>query len=368
MAIHSELAIQIIDSLPYAVAIYYMDEQRVGYSNKQAQQLFKFSGLTQERDYDVAGRFIPSQELDQFSHWVTVGSRLKINESASIACKVKDSNNSKSTYEVTVVQLEDHAFSGKYLLITAYPLDGSVQKLQEEFINLAAHDLLSPSRKISTFVDRLKEKSPELASGNSYMERIDNSVENMRALISTLSEYALVCSRGVDITEFSMTELIDEILIVLKSSLDLANTRVEYNSLPILRSDREFCKLLFLQLLDNAIRFRKTGSDQHVIKIESSDGKDSVSDNFFYKIVVCDNGIGLPAEKAEEVFQPFVRLHGKSERGGTGMGLAICKKIAEVLGWEIYARGEEGAGTCFSLILPISNMLNVQRENPNPGR
>ncbi len=230
----------------------------------------------------------------------------------------------------------------------------------EEFAYVASHDLQEPLRKISTFSERLKGiLSSELkADGLLYLERIMASAENMRILIDNLLDFSRTTRSSHIYEQVNLNDIIAAVKSDLELKIEETNAKIITYSLPQLEAVRSEIKQLFNNLIGNAIKFRKLTLNP-VIKINSvritKQDKELYhlpADKDFFKILVQDNGIGFEEEYSERIFQIFQRLHGKSEYPGSGIGLAICKKIVDNHSGVMYAESKPEAGACFFIILP----------------
>jgi signal transduction histidine kinase len=230
----------------------------------------------------------------------------------------------------------------------------------EEFAYMASHDLQEPLRKIMTFSDRLSEKYKDNLSGDGimYLERMAASAENMRLLINNLLEFSRVAKSDAPFSEINLNFVLKEVKNDLELLIEETNASINSNPLPILEGSLIQMKQLFMNIINNAIKFRKPKQNP-IINITSEEltKKEKLSYNLdikkdYYKISISDNGIGFDKEYSERIFQIFQRLHGKSEYPGTGIGLATCKKIVEHHKGFMYAKGETGIGATFICILP----------------
>lgn len=230
----------------------------------------------------------------------------------------------------------------------------------EQFAYVASHDMNEPLRKITTFIERLNNKYyNELGEeGQLYLNRIVASAENMRRLIDTLLEFSRTTRHS---QPFEMTDL-NAILAQVVSDLELqiedTGAVIDSDKLPAIEAVPSQMKQIFDNLLSNSIKFRKPGVSPHIsIKCQRLGKKQKNEANLdqhktFYRIDFSDNGIGFEPEYREKIFQIFQRLHGKAEYPGSGIGLAIAKKIADHMKGKIYATSEPGSGATFTLILP----------------
>lgn len=236
------------------------------------------------------------------------------------------------------------------------------QKDYAEFIDLAAHDLDAPLRKLSLLIERLthKYKTEPGSDMQGYFTRIQSSITDMRSLVDSLSRLSGLTLAPATNMSCDINMIVKETLIDLQQKGPGKNISATVSALPVLNGDLSQYRQLFQNLLQNTLRFSKTDSSLQ-IKISavplSAEEKKSLQlqeNKKWFRITIADNGIGFRQEYAEKIFKPFVRLHGKSEYPGTGMGLAICKKITDNHGGIIYAEGKEAAGATFTLILPQS--------------
>jgi signal transduction histidine kinase len=230
----------------------------------------------------------------------------------------------------------------------------------EEFAYVASHDMQEPLRKITTFSDRLSEKYRHLlgADGAMYLSRMIASAENMRSLINDLLDF----SRITKTEQPFEPVLLNVVLRMVKTELELVieetGTVIDSTPLPVIQAISSQMKQLFVNIISNAIKFHKQDVSP-VIRIEATklseaeiNSYELLPDTIYHKIQITDNGIGFEEEYALRIFQVFQRLHGKSEYPGSGIGLAICKKILEYHNGMIYAENIPGFGARFTFILP----------------
>ncbi|MBS1585416.1 MAG: PAS domain-containing protein [Bacteroidetes bacterium] len=230
----------------------------------------------------------------------------------------------------------------------------------EEFAYVASHDLQEPLRKISTFSDRLSERYKEQLEGEGkmYLERIIASADSMRMLIDNLLDFSRLSRSTQPFTEVNLGFVLREVLTELELVIEETGTTIKSSGLPEIAAVHSQMKQLFMNILNNAIKFRKPGVppeisiDAAVLSEPEAQQLRLSPKESFYKIQIIDNGIGFEPEYAEKIFQIFQRLHAKSEYPGTGIGLAICKKIADNHRGLIYAENLPGQGANFTVILP----------------
>ena len=230
------------------------------------------------------------------------------------------------------------------------------KKEYDEFILIASHDLQAPLRKLSTFVERLTNKFKDLPEeAKIYSERIQSAVTSMRCLIEGLATLSEVTEAEKKFQKCDLDELVQTILKDIQQG-DTVN--ITCSKLPVIEGNSTQLKHLFQNVLDNAIKFQKKDSPLQIIINSKETGEeekkifDLPGDKKYYKIEIADNGIGFDDDCSEKIFQPFQRLHGRSEYEGNGLGLAICKKIMEKHNGIIYAKSSKDSGSLFILILP----------------
>lgn len=243
-------------------------------------------------------------------------------------------------------------------------LDKSNQNLQE-FVYIASHDLQEPLRKISTFTGRLESRFqkdlPE--DGQNYLTRILNATHNMQRLLEDLLAFSRLSFEEKTATRVNLNECLKLALSDLELKIEESGAILETEDLPDILGHPHQIKQLFLNLLGNALKFRTTESTPKII-IQTESTKSPIlpdgtklSGNFFV-LRIEDNGIGFEPVFAEKIFTIFQRLNGKSEYAGSGIGLAICRKIIEQHGGKIYATGEAGKGAKFTILLPDNNLTS----------
>jgi PAS domain S-box-containing protein len=253
---------------------------------------------------------------------------------------------------VVVAQIEDIAARQARDRATA-ALQGELNRSNEEltaFASIAAHDLQEPLRKIRAFGDRLETRYGDAlgTEGRDYLSRMRNAAERMQLLINDLLTYARVASHPQPFERVELDALVESVRGDLETRISESGGRVEVAPLPTIDGDPKQLRQVFQNLISNGLKFAAAARPP-VVRIRLEPGTDdSVS------IVVTDNGIGFDPEYRERIFAPFERLHGREEYEGTGMGLAICRRIVERHGGSIDAEGRPGEGSSFRMTLPLS--------------
>ncbi|HVW02689.1 MAG TPA: CHASE3 domain-containing protein [Planctomycetaceae bacterium] len=221
----------------------------------------------------------------------------------------------------------------------------------EQFASVASHDLQEPLRKIQAFGDRLQSVcATELGErGADYLQRILRSASRMRTLIDDLLSFSRVTTRAQPFVDVDLATIAQEVATDLEGRLEQSQGRLEIGPLPTLEADPTQMRQLLQNLLSNALKFRRPEAAPVVqvtarpIEIEGGDG---------WELSICDNGIGFEEIYLDRIFNLFQRLHGRNEYEGTGIGLAICRKIVERHHGRITARSQLGQGSTFLVQLP----------------
>lgn len=218
----------------------------------------------------------------------------------------------------------------------------------EQFAYIASHDLQEPLRKILTFGDRLNRKYAGAlgADGLDYLARMGNAAARMQNLIHDLLSLSRVASHTRPFAAVDLAEVARTVVSDLEARIEELGGRVDVAPLPAIFADRMQMAQLLQNLIGNALKFHKPG-ETPVVTVHSELG--GLAD---IRIVVEDNGIGFDEKYLDKIFQVFQRLHGRSEYEGTGIGLAICRKIAERHGGGLTARSTPGTGAKFIFTLP----------------
>ena len=234
------------------------------------------------------------------------------------------------------------------LKIYAAKLEQSNRDLQE-FAYIASHDLQEPLRKVLAFGDRLLSKYGDVLddTGRDYLKRMRDASQRMQTLINDLLSFSRVTTRAQPFRVVDMNSLTEDVISDLEYQIDRTQGRVEVGNLPVIEADPTQMHQLLQNLITNALKFHQEGTAP-VIWVSSllMDGKCQIN--------VKDNGIGFDTQYLDRIFKPFQRLHGRDEYEGSGMGLAICRRIVERHSGEITAISAPGEGSTFIVTLPIN--------------
>ena len=243
------------------------------------------------------------------------------------------------------------------LELYALELSRSNRELQS-FAFVASHDLQEPLRKIQAFGDRLSDRySDSLGGGKDYVVRMQSAASRMSKLIEDLLAFSRVSTRRKPFEQVDLNETLADVLDDLQFKIDKTGAKISSDPLPTLSADPMQMSQLLLNLVGNALKFVKPDTAP-IIQITAKatslpclngegDGQPAT------EISIQDNGIGFDEAFMDKIFSAFQRLHHRDEYEGTGIGLAICRRIIERHGGSIAARSELGRGTTFTIILPL---------------
>lgn len=244
-------------------------------------------------------------------------------------------------------------------------LVGSLQRSNadlEQFAYIASHDLQEPLRKIQSFGDLLMMlHADELGEGVGYLNRMQTAASRMSALVDDLLAFSRIATRQETSAPVALTNVVDKALVDLDEIIRDVGAQIQLDPLPTVTGDTLQLTQLFQHLLDNSLKFQQPGVPP-VVRISSRRVAATLLPparqptrlaQIYDCIDVTDNGIGFDEKNADRIFQVFQRLHGKNQYAGTGIGLAICKKIVINHGGFITATSQPGQGATFSIYLPI---------------
>ncbi|MBA2748793.1 MAG: response regulator [Tatlockia sp.] len=243
----------------------------------------------------------------------------------------------------------------------------------QEFAYIASHDLQEPLRKIQAFGDRLQAQYSENLGdrGKDYLARMHNAAARMQALIHDLLSLSQVTTKAQPFVSVDLGQVAQEVLLDLELAIEQTGGRVEVGELPTIEADPLQIRQLVQNLISNALKFH-SAEVTPVIKVSSQ--MLEVEQRVVEKLVVTlcqitieDNGIGFDEKYLDRIFNVFQRLHNRSEYEGTGMGLAICRKVAERHGGTITALSTPGQGATFIVTLPIKQAGENYSERSSHG-
>jgi len=230
-------------------------------------------------------------------------------------------------------------------------LERSNQELQD-FAHVASHDLQEPLRKIQAFGNLLAEEyGPELGDGHMYIERMRNAAAHMQVLINDLLAFARVTSKAQPFEQVDLNVVAHDVLDDLENRIQTSGGQVEVDSLPTIEADAFQMRQALQNLVGNALKFHRPGVPP---RVRISVIQEQTSEQETFQLCIADNGIGFDEKYLDRIFTVFQRLHGKNEYEGTGIGLAVVRKIILRHNGTITAKSEPGVGSTFFLVLPAT--------------
>jgi signal transduction histidine kinase len=232
----------------------------------------------------------------------------------------------------------------------------------QQFAYVASHDLQEPLRMVASFTQLLAKRYKDKLDDDArdFINYAVDGATRMQTLISDLLNYSRIGTQGKPLLPTDGEALFSRVLESLKFAIEESGAVVSHDTLPTVMADPQQLGQLFQNLLTNAIKFRGENSPHVWISTERN-GSD-------WKISVRDNGIGISQEHAERIFVIFQRLHTKTEYPGTGIGLAICKKIVERHGGRIWIEPSPGGGTTFCFTIPAIENHKIEGREQNELR
>jgi signal transduction histidine kinase len=245
----------------------------------------------------------------------------------------------------TRAQEELHDFAAR--------LEASNRELQD-FASIASHDLQEPLRKVLAFSDRLRSSLGGTLDERSadFMERMLNATRRMQTLINDLLTYSRVTSKAKPFAPVDLHEIVTQVLSDLEIRIEQSHARIALDPLPVIDGDGTQMRQLFQNLIGNALKFHRPDVPPEVTIRCTACVADLEQGGAFVEISISDNGIGFDDKYREQIFVIFQRLHGRTDYEGTGIGLAVCKKIVDRHGGSVIASGIPGEGATFALRLP----------------
>lgn len=241
-----------------------------------------------------------------------------------------------------------------------YALESANESL-EQFAYVASHDLQEPLRKIRAFGDRIQAKYRAQLddTGQDYLSRMQNAAGRMQKLIDDLLKFSRAGRIQRPFEPVPLQQVIEQVVDSLQSVIEERGAEVEVDALPEIIGDEVMLEQLFQNLISNGIKFCPEDKTPHVkIYMDQAAGSGDGSDTEkFWQILVEDNGIGFDEKYLDRIFEIFQRLHGRHTYSGTGIGLAICKKIVDVHQGQITARSQPGQGATFMIRLPKTSNI-----------
>lgn len=240
----------------------------------------------------------------------------------------------------------------KDLIYLNTELQRSNQELQD-FAYVSSHDLQEPLRKIQAFGNLLEEEfGRELGEGKLYLDRMRNAASRMQVLINDLLTFSRVTTKALPFAPIDLTVIAQEVVSDLEARIRETHGRVEIGELPTIEADPVQMRQVLQNLIGNALKFHQ--ADQFpVVTVSAKYSTDPQTAEPMCQLFVTDNGIGFDEKYLDRIFTVFQRLHGRSQYEGTGIGLAVVRKIVARHGGSVTAKSAPGQGSTFIVTLPV---------------
>ena len=235
-----------------------------------------------------------------------------------------------------------------HLKRTEHSLQSSVQKLvdftisQQQFIHILSHDLREPVNTIINFSTVLQSDHSTTLSppAKQLLGFISSGANRMKALVDDLTQYIRMEQADVEMGSCDLNEIVKDVISDLSDNIERDQATIHVATLPVIRGSASLIRLLFQNLIANAVKFHRAGASPRIgISVKTRETE--------WELSVKDDGIGIDEKQLPTLFKPFRRLNSRKEYDGSGMGLAIVKKTAEVHGGRVWATSAKGAGSEF---------------------
>ncbi|GEO08253.1 sensor histidine kinase [Segetibacter aerophilus] len=337
----------------------------------------KIKGYSSE---EIIGRsfqiFYTSEDREKGLPWHLLSTAKEAGRAVHEGWRVRK-NGSKFWGSITITAL--HNKSGTVIGFSKVTRDLTQQKIAEEklaeytaeleiqnseleqFAYVASHDLQEPLRKIQTFSDLIKENFDDREFAEKYLNKLDLSAKRMSELVRSLLNYSRLSKDKPDVTEVDLNAVLREVKLDFELLIEEKRATIANEPLPKVQGNHMQLGQLFSNLISNSLKFSKeapciTIDSKIVERSQITNAPKNLTNGVYCLIQFKDNGIGFEKQYRDKIFSLFQRLHGKQHYAGTGIGLALCKKIVENHNGFISAEGELGKGAVFYVYLPVVDL------------
>jgi light-regulated signal transduction histidine kinase (bacteriophytochrome) len=247
----------------------------------------------------------------------------------------------------------------KELLLSNQELEKSNHEL-EQFAYIASHDLQEPLRKIQTFADLVKGHLNDKAVAERYFNKINSSAQRMSMLINDVLNYSRLTKTGEQFIDTDLNRILKQVLYDFELLIEQKQAAITYDKLPVIKGIPLQLSQLFSNLVSNSLKFSEINPTisitSRILPVDEVEKHPRLhTGNAYVELVFKDNGIGFEQQYADQIFVIFQRLNNHRAYSGTGIGLALCKKIVEHHNGVITAQSNQGKGAAFTIILPVKH-------------
>lgn len=296
-------------------------------------------------------RFLATKEAHVLNQSIEITALDKTGREFPISLKISHYQQAeKDVFIAFLRNIEEQKKNEKELLRKRKELEQSNQEL-EQYAWLTSHDLREPLRKILTYSDLIlsheEQHVPE--SVKQKLKKISASAQRMGTLIKAMLTYSSITDEEQLYYSINLTDIVNEVLSDLELLVQESGAKIQMNELPVIEAIPHQMRQLFQNIISNAIKYQKPGVQPEIRISGHTLDANQVS------VVVSDNGVGFEAKDADKVFLLFHRLHTLDKKPGSGIGLALCKKIVQNHGGSISVKSQPGTGTTFTIVLPFKH-------------
>jgi two-component system sensor kinase FixL len=273
-----------------------------------------------------------------------------------------------NTILLAIEDITERKLIEEKLRIYAAKVERSNRELQD-FAQVASHDLQEPLRKILSFGDRIKSRAGESLDEEcrDYLQRMFNAAARMQSLITDLMSFSRIATTGQPFERIDLGLIAREVSNDLESNIEKTGGRVDIEDLPTIDADATQMRQLLQNLISNSLKYHREGVPPIVrvysqrLDARTPESMDSGAlARQLFQLLVTDNGIGFDEKYLDRIFTVFQRLHKKGQYEGTGVGLAICRRIVDRHSGTITARSIPGEGTTFVVTMPLLQPQEVE--------
>ncbi len=336
-------------------------EKIKGYKDKEIiGQSFKIFYLQDDQKNGLPEQLI----LDAIKHGAALHEGWRVRKNGStfwgsiVITALHDENGGVVGFSKVTRDLTEKRLSENRLKEYSKELEAKNKEL-EQFVYIASHDMKEPLRKVILYGGLIKESLPGSLGPKEtvYLDKVINGANRMRALIDDLLDYSIVSMQQRPLEDVDLNVVLAETLVLYHELIAESGAAISAERLPVIKGIPFQMGQLFENVIGNAIKYRLTGLKPVITitcgLVEPPRAINLMNQNGYHKISITDNGMGFEEKYSKQIFDIFQRLVRKDEFDGTGIGLAICKRVVQNHRGDIVAHGKLGEGATFEIYLPI---------------